>query len=397
MQQIEGPNGTWEYEYDALGQRAAVVHDGQRVEYLVDPFALGAIADELDGSGKLVARYLHGLGLVSRIDSSGSALYYDFDGLGTTCGLADASGKEINHYLYCPFGESLQSLGTAPNPFKFLGRFGVMDDGQGLLFCRARFYHPTLGRFTAEDPVGLSGESLNLYSYVGNSPLDHLDVSGYDATPPLATTLCVQEVLWMGKPVTEWNIAQTHPWYQCVLQHENKHQSQCRTGEWPSTLESCNQIEVEVYSEEEACLEDLIASGHKALRGRLRQVRKLKSLAIKNQLPACLEDFPVPPPQRPQPPGQQSAMYVVAAVDPNQQISPSGFGPAGFIRPDTILPYRINFENDPSATAPAQLVVVTDQLNTNLDWSTFEVTESALDDSWFFRHRTAGISRPTSC
>jgi hypothetical protein len=45
-----------------------------------------------------------------------------------------------------------------------------------------------------------------------------------------------------------------------------------------------------------------------------------------------------------------------------------------------VLPYRIDFENETNATAPAQIVQVTDQLSTNLDWSTFQLTEIGFGD-----------------
>ena len=41
--------------------------------------------------------------------------------------------------------------------------------------------------------------------------------------------------------------------------------------------------------------------------------------------------------------------------------------------PDVPLLYTIFFENQATATAPAQTVVVTDQLSNNLDWSTLEL------------------------
>ena len=44
------------------------------------------------------------------------------------------------------------------------------------------------------------------------------------------------------------------------------------------------------------------------------------------------------------------------------------------------MPYRINFENDPDATAPAQDVTITNPLAANFDWSTFELTELAFGD-----------------
>ena len=51
------------YEYDALGNRTATVYNGERTEYLVDPFGLGDVVAEYDGTGGLVARYNHGIGL----------------------------------------------------------------------------------------------------------------------------------------------------------------------------------------------------------------------------------------------------------------------------------------------------------------------------------------------
>lgn len=54
---------------------------------------------------------------------------------------------------------------------------------------------------------------------------------------------------------------------------------------------------------------------------------------------------------------------VVGAVDPNDKIGPVGAGEARFIRGDTPLGYRVLFENLPAATAPAQRVRITDQLD----------------------------------
>ncbi len=60
--------------------------------------------------------------------------------------------------------------------------------------------------------------------------------------------------------------------------------------------------------------------------------------------------------------------------DPNDLIGPAGFGSAGFIVPAGPLPYRVDFENEATATAPTQRVVVTDQLDPSFDWNTFELT-----------------------
>src|SRR5262249_55875678 len=71
----------------------------------------------------------------------------------------------------------------------------------------------------------------------------------------------------------------------------------------------------------------------------------------------------------------------VASGDPNPKFGPAGFGPPSFPPPDPAFPYRIDFENDPKATAPAQRVVVTDQLDANLDWNTFTLTGVGFGDT----------------
>ncbi len=53
---------------------------------------------------------------------------------------------------------------------------------------------------------------------------------------------------------------------------------------------------------------------------------------------------------------------------------PAGYGPDNFVADTSLLPYQITFENDATATAPAQWVEITDPLDPNLDWSTFQLT-----------------------
>ena len=71
--------------------------------------------------------------------------------------------------------------------------------------------------------------------------------------------------------------------------------------------------------------------------------------------------------------GAQGGVPSGISVDPNDKHT-IGVGQAGYIRPGQLISYLINFENQPSATLPAQLVTITDTLDPNLDWSTLQLT-----------------------
>jgi WD40 repeat protein/subtilase family serine protease len=66
-------------------------------------------------------------------------------------------------------------------------------------------------------------------------------------------------------------------------------------------------------------------------------------------------------------------VQVVTAIDPNEKQSPAGFGEERFVPRREPIPYTVLFENMPSAQAHARQVVITDQLDPDLDWRTFEV------------------------
>jgi RHS repeat-associated protein len=151
---VVSPTGTWTYQYDALGNRIAERQNGQETQFLIDPTGLGDVVGEYDQSGNLVAHYTQGLGLTSRVDASGAVAYYNFDLTGNTTDLTGSTGSVLNSYSYLPFGEILSVSGTAPNPFTFVGQFGVMNDGSGKYSMRNRWYDPIAGRFTQPDPVG---------------------------------------------------------------------------------------------------------------------------------------------------------------------------------------------------------------------------------------------------
>lgn len=57
-------------------------------------------------------------------------------------------------------------------------------------------------------------------------------------------------------------------------------------------------------------------------------------------------------------------------IDPNDKLSPEGYGEAGFVSANRPIQYRIRFENLPAAGAAALEVKIVDNLSSYLDWTT---------------------------
>ena len=67
-------------------------------------------------------------------------------------------------------------LSAWPLPHGFAG--GLLDVDTGLLRFGARDYDPSVGRWTAKDPILFNGGQANLWVYVGNDPVNFVDPAG---------------------------------------------------------------------------------------------------------------------------------------------------------------------------------------------------------------------------
>ncbi|CAG0971993.1 partial Toxin subunit YenC1, partial [Anaerolineae bacterium] len=71
------------------------------------------------------------------------------------------------------WGNKTASTGTVPQ----YGYTGREPDATGLVFYRARYYHPGIARFASRDPMGMA-DSVSPYAYVANNPVNYVDPTG---------------------------------------------------------------------------------------------------------------------------------------------------------------------------------------------------------------------------
>jgi len=144
---------------------------------------LGAMS-QADGSGTtFYTRDNTGL-LVGERLPGGTRFYYLYDGLGNVVALTDSSGNVVNTYSYEPYGKTTTSTGANANPWRFGGSYGAYTENSasGLLKIGQRFYDPSLGRWTQQDPV----LQWNRYVYVACNPINGIDPSGMDCASATA-------------------------------------------------------------------------------------------------------------------------------------------------------------------------------------------------------------------
>jgi RHS repeat-associated protein len=404
---VTNSSGVYNYEYDALGHRIAVVHNGRRTEYLVDPS--GNVVGEFNSAGEMTAHFAYGASLVSRIDSQSGAAYYEFDAIGSTAALIGANGQTLNTYRYLPFGESLSVSENVPNPFRYVGAFGVQDDNNGLDFMRMRYYAPVQGRFTQPDPLGVA-TGPNAYSYAGNNPAELIDPNGLwyvdfnfgaYAPPPIFGGVTFGVLVGTGGvyPYAGGGFGTPGPGFSLTASTSNP-----STG-WGVAIEGSFGVAAQVGT-------SLTDSGEPIEGGEYgelgvgtpgvsltylytfnpffvpgsepydpmtdsmgRPIQQAEETEQTGDIQPCLPEFqscPIAPVPNLTGAGRSSTTQV-APKDPNYISGPGGVGAANFIPGNVRMPYIIGFENQPSASAPAQQVVMTLTLDSNLDPSTLQL------------------------
>lgn len=186
------------YQYDVLGNLTAVtLPNGTQISYIVDAennrvgkklnsvLVAGFLYDgrdlvaQLDANNQIVSQFVYGSGSVSPdyMVTSGVTYRIFADHLGSPRLVVNSStGQIVQRIDYDEFGNVISDTNPGFQPFGFAG--GLYDQDTKLVRFGARDYDPTVGRWTAKDPILFLGGSTNLYGYVLNDPVNLVDPSG---------------------------------------------------------------------------------------------------------------------------------------------------------------------------------------------------------------------------
>jgi len=112
-----------------------------------------------------------------------NTLYYlHSDHLGSTSLTTSDTGAVLARQYYYPYG-GVRSGDGLPTDIGFTGQRAESSGLGSLMFFRARYYSPLVGRFVSADtlvPGAYNPQSLNRYSYVLGNPTNYTDPSGHD-------------------------------------------------------------------------------------------------------------------------------------------------------------------------------------------------------------------------
>jgi RHS repeat-associated protein len=204
-----GPNGELQsktngsqptgYIYDAFGNLLHVaLPDGTNIDYTVDgrnrriakqvngSFSIAFLYKDaihpvatVDASGNVIARFVYGTraNVPDYMTTSTGTYRIISDHLGSPRLVVDTAnpGTPVQQIDYDAFGNVTRDTNPGFQPFGFAG--GLYDNQTGLVRFGARDYDPSVGRWTSKDPIRFSG-GINLYTYVGNDPINHIDSDG---------------------------------------------------------------------------------------------------------------------------------------------------------------------------------------------------------------------------
>ncbi len=175
LQSIAFPGGsTANFRYDWAGNLIEKTIASGTESYVLDEVTNIAYQSSSTGSRLSV---LSGPGIdqhLGVVNNDGTFELGLINAINSTVATVDQTGAVRGQFFYEPFGETNVS-GNTVFPFRFTGRLQAVG---GLYYYRARYYDSSAARFISQDPIGLAGDSPNLYRFSANAPSNAIDPTG---------------------------------------------------------------------------------------------------------------------------------------------------------------------------------------------------------------------------
>jgi len=186
------------FSYDGLGRRVTQTAGGTTTDLYYS--TQDQVLEEMVG-GAATARYVwspvYVNAMILRDRATGSPgtlnerLWVQQDANWNVTVLVNGSGVIVERYAYDPYGKvtiyspDYSTVRTSSSyAMNYLFQGMRYDSTSGLYEADARWYSPTLQRWTSVDPLGLIPD-VNDYRFVGNQPVDETDPSGLQPPPAI--------------------------------------------------------------------------------------------------------------------------------------------------------------------------------------------------------------------
>jgi RHS repeat-associated protein len=190
---VAGMLSTVSFVYDQGGRRLSKsVTNSFGSKTTLYPFADYEVTDENKTKVSVSANNMH-LATIEKPPASSlqppAVFFSHTDHLGGGNILTDSDGAQSQTLDYYPFGSIRvdEQYSDFDETKKFTGH--EFDDVTGYYYAQARYYHPDIGRFVSEDPLGWRvseqvskfskmPQAFNKYSYTANNPIILIDPNG---------------------------------------------------------------------------------------------------------------------------------------------------------------------------------------------------------------------------